>query len=228
VLPGVIDLHGFGDQLLQGATTTIVVAATSLMFGLPLGIACAAVKLGGGRLLRTCAAIYTTVIRGVPDLLIIFVIYFGGTVTLSKVFGRYVEVSAFASGVFALAVVFGAYATEIFRGAIQAVPRGQVEAANALGLSPVRIFALVILPQAWRLALPALGNQWLILLKQTSLVSVVGLDELMRKSAVAAGATREPFTIYLAAATIYLSLTLLSTVLLEYGERRANRVLRTT
>jgi polar amino acid transport system permease protein/octopine/nopaline transport system permease protein len=224
----VIDLHGFGDQLLQGATTTIVVAATSLVFGLPLGIACAAVKLGSGRLLRACAEIYTTVIRGVPDLLIIFVIYFGGTVTLSKVFGRYVEVSAFASGVFALAVVFGAYATEIFRGAIQAVPRGQVEAANALGLSPVRIFALVILPQAWRLALPALGNQWLILLKQTSLVSVVGLDELMRKSAVAAGATREPFTIYLAAATIYLSLTLLSTVLLEYGERRANRVLRTT
>jgi ABC-type arginine transport system permease subunit len=85
----------------------------------------------------------------------------------------------------------------------------------------------VILPQAWRLALPALGNQWLILLKQTSLVSIVGLDELMRKSAVAAGATREPFTIYLAAAAIYLSLTLLSTILLEYGERRANRALRT-
>jgi His/Glu/Gln/Arg/opine family amino acid ABC transporter permease subunit len=222
-----IDLHGFGDQLLQGAATTIVVAATSVVFGLPLGIGGAAAKLGAGRFLRACAEIYTTVVRGVPDLLIIFVIYFGGTVTLSKVYGRYMEVSAFASGVFALSIVFGAYATEIFRGAIQAVPRGQVEAANALGISPVRVFALVILPQAWRLALPALGNQWLILLKQTSLVSIVGLDELMRKSAVAAGATREPFTIYLAAAAIYLSLTLLSTILLEYGERRANRALRT-
>ena len=222
-----IDLHGFGDQLLQGAATTIVVAATSVVFGLPLGIGGAAAKLGGGRFLRACAEIYTTVVRGVPDLLIIFVVYFGGTVTMSKVFGRYMEVSAFASGVFALCIVFGAYATEIFRGAIQAVPRGQVEAANALGISPVRVFALVILPQAWRLALPALGNQWLILLKQTSLVSIVGLDELMRKSAVAAGATREPFTIYLAAAAIYLSLTLLSTILLEYGERRANRALRT-
>jgi His/Glu/Gln/Arg/opine family amino acid ABC transporter permease subunit len=223
----VIDLHGFGDQLLQGAATTTVVAATSVVFGLPLGIGGAAAKLGGVRFLRACAEIYTTVVRGVPDLLIIFIIYFGGTVTLSKVFGRYMEVSAFASGVFALSIVFGAYATEIFRGALQAVPRGQFEAANALGISPVRVFALVILPQAWRLALPALGNQWLILLKQTSLVSIVGLDELMRKSAVAAGATREPFTIYLAAAAIYLSLTLLSTILLEYGERRANRALRT-
>jgi polar amino acid transport system permease protein/octopine/nopaline transport system permease protein len=220
-----IDLHGFGDQLAQGAVTTVAVAAASLVVGVPLGIGGAAVKLYGGRLPRLLAETYTTVIRGVPDLLIIFVLYFGGTVTLSKLFGRYVELSAFASGVAALGIVFGAYATEIFRGAIRSVPQGQVEAANALGIAPSRVFMLVVLPQAWRLALPALGNQWVILLKQTSLVSIVGLDELMRKSAVAAGATREPFTIYLAAAAIYLTLTLISTLVLEYGERRANRSL---
>jgi His/Glu/Gln/Arg/opine family amino acid ABC transporter permease subunit len=221
----VIDLQGFGSQLLLGAATTLAVAVASLLVGLPLGIAGAAAKLGRNRWLRWSAGAYTTIIRGVPDLLIIFVIYFGGTVTLSKVFGRYVEVSAFASGTFALAVVFGAYATEIFRGALQAVPRGQSEAAQALGVAPARIFMLVILPQAWRIALPALGNQWVILLKQTSLVSIVGLDELMRQSAVAAGATRRPFDVYLAAAAIYLALTVVSTVILEYGERRANRSL---
>ena len=220
-----LDLQGFGSLLLLGAATTLAVALASLIVGLPLGIAGAAAKLGENRWLRGCAHLYTTIVRGVPDLLIIFVIYFGGTVTLSKLFGRYVEVSAFASGAVALAAVFGAYGTEIFRGAIQAVPRGQSEAAQALGVSSLRIFLLVILPQAWRLALPALGNQWVILLKQTSLVSIVGLDELMRQSAVAAGATRRPFDVYLAAAAIYLTLTLVSTLILEYGERRANRSL---
>jgi len=222
------DLQGFGAQMLEGAAMTLGIAAMSLLFGVAFGLFGAAAKLYGARPLRILADAYTTVVRGVPDLLIIFLIYFGGTVTLSKILDRQVEVSAFASGVVALSIVFGAYATEIFRGAIQSLPRGTIEAAQALGIVPHRVFTQVVLPQAWRLALPALGNQWVILLKQTSLVSIVGLEELMRKSAIAAGSTRQPFTIYLAAACLYLVFTMLSTVTLEYAEHRANRSLRST
>ena len=126
---------------------------------------------------------------------------------LSKIFGKYVEVSAFAAGVISLGFMFGAYATEIFRGAVLAVPKGQIDAARAIGLGDFGVFFLVVLPQAWRYSLPALGNQSVALLKQTSLISVIGLEELMRKSAIGAGATRDPFTFYLAAAMIYLILS---------------------
>lgn len=195
-----LDLQGFGNQLLLGAAVTVAVALASFALGGLLGLVGALAKLYGPRPVASAAQIYTTVVRGIPDLLIIFIVYFGGTVGLSKLAGRYVEVSSFAAGVAALGFIFGAYATEIFRGAVLAVPPGQVEAGRAVGLTNTKVFFLVTLPQAWRYSLPPLGNQLVALLKQTSLVSVVGLEELMRKSAIAAGATREPFTFYLAAA----------------------------
>jgi His/Glu/Gln/Arg/opine family amino acid ABC transporter permease subunit len=226
-----MDLHGFGWQLAVGAWMTVRVAAASLVPGLLLGLVGAGAALSRFRLLRAAADTYSTVIRGVPELLVLLLLYFGGTVLLSRLWSylepdAYVEVDAFTAGVVALSVVFGAYATEVFRGAILAVPRGQVEAARAIGMRPWQILRRILLPQVWRFALPGLGNLWLVLLKDTSLVSVVGLDELMRKAYVAAGSTREPFTYYSAAACIYLLLTIVSMVAIARLEAWASRGVR--
>ena len=209
-------------QLLIGALVTLIVAIIAIALGSVIGLAGAAAKLSNSRIAQLIADAYVTVIRGTPDLIIILIIFFGGTVGLSKLFGRTVAVNEFAAGSFALAFVFGAYATEIFRGAIRTIPKGQVEAARALNLPSLIIFFRVIVPQAWRLALPAFGNQSIIVIKQTSLISVVGLEELMRSAAMAAGASREPFKWYFAAACLYLAITSLSTLLLRYSEKRAN------
>ncbi|MBN8535268.1 MAG: ABC transporter permease subunit [Rhizobiales bacterium] len=210
-------------QLLTGAGLTILVAVASLALATAIGMIGAIGKLHGPRSARGLLGIYTTVMRGIPDLVVILLIYFGGTVTLSKLRGSYFEVEPFTAGVFALGMISGAYMTEVFRGAIQAVPKGQIEAAKALGLRPLALFFLVVVPQAWRIALPGFGNQWLILLKHTSLISVVGLEELMRKSVIVAGATQQPFTIYSATAVSYLVMTILSMRALKRFERRLER-----
>lgn len=216
-------LGGFGGPLLAGAALTLALTAAALVVGSAIGLLGAASRLWGGRILSPVAGAYVGIVRGVPDLLVIFVVYFGGTVTLSKLFGRYVEVDAFSAGVAALGFVFGAYATEIFRGGIQGVAAGQIEAAKSLGMPSWQVFLFVTLPQAWRLALPPFGNQMLILLKQTSLVSVVGLEELMRKAGLAAAFTQAPFTFYFAAAMLYLAMTLVLTAALRAAETRAAR-----
>jgi putative lysine/arginine/ornithine/histidine/octopine transport system permease protein len=218
-----MQLHGFAAQIAAGAVTTIQVAVTSLFLGIGVGLCGAIAKRSRSSIATAVAGIYTTVIRSIPELLIILILYFGGTVALSKLFGRYVEVDAFAAGVFALTLVFGAYATEVFRAAIEAVPAGQVEAARALGLNAFSIWRFVVLPQMWRYALPGLGNLWLTLLKDTALVSVVGLDELMRKASIAAGTTRDPLTFYATAASVYLIVTTVSLAGLALLEHRANR-----
>jgi len=218
-----VDLSGFGQQLLIGATVTVEVALGAALIGSVLGIAFALAKLLGGRVLRQVAQAYTTVVRGVPDLLVIFIVYFGGTVTLSWATGTTIEIDSYTAGCMSLGVVFGAYATEIFRGAILAVPRGQVLAADALGLTRAQTLANVVFPQAARLAWPPYGNQLIVLVKQTSLVSVVGLEEIMRKANIAAGATNTPFTFYLAAAVLYLVLTATLSLVLFALERRSGR-----
>ncbi|KQY73956.1 ABC transporter [Ensifer sp. Root142] len=218
-----MELQGFGDQIAAGALTTLRVALTSLVLGILVGLCGAMAKLSRFQILKRSADAYTTIIRGVPELLLILILYFGGTVAMTAMFGRYVEVDAFAAGVFSLTIVFGAYATEVFRAAIRAVPVGQIEAAQALGLSTPHTWRLVILPQMWRYALPGIGNLWLTLLKDTALVSVVGLEDLMRKTGVAAGSTHDPLTFYSIAAGLYLSFTSVSLVGLTLLERRANR-----
>lgn len=221
-----IELQGFGEQIAAGAITTLKTAFTSLILGVVVGLFGAIAKRSRFRAIRLLAHSYTTVVRGIPELLIILILYFGGTVALTALFGRYVKVDAFSAGVFALTVVFGAYATEVFKAAIQAVPKGQIEAGEALGMSGLFIWRLVILPQLWRYALPGLGNLWLTLLKDTALISVVGLEDLMRKTGVAAGATHDPLTFYLVAASLYLSFTSASLIALTLLERRANRGVR--
>jgi putative lysine/arginine/ornithine/histidine/octopine transport system permease protein len=219
-------LQGFGGQLLIGTVSTIQLAIVSLVLGSAFGAFGCWLQLRRSRILSGIGYLYAAVIRGIPDLLVVFAVYFGGALTLSAITGKYVEINAFAAGVFALSLSFGAYAAEIARGALQAVPVSQREAATMLGLSKLQALWTVLLPQAIRTGLAPFGNQTIVLLKQTSIVSIVGCDELMRKAAEASGATRQPFTMYLAATCIYLVLTSLTALTLESAERRSNRHLR--
>ncbi|QUX94764.1 ABC transporter permease [Marinomonas sp. CT5] len=223
-----IDLHGFGDQLLQGAVVTLELALSSLFVGLILGLLGASAKLSSIAVFRWIANGYTTIIRGIPELLTVLIIYFGATsvlMSIASLFGydEYIEVGAFAAGVTALGLTFGAYATEVFRGALQSIPKGQHEAATALGMGPIRKFYRIVLPQVWRIALPGLGNLFLVLLKDTALVSVVGLEDIMRKANIAVSSTKEAFLFYLVAAFMYLALTIISMVFVSYMEKRASR-----
>lgn len=226
-----MDLQGFGWQLALGTWVTVRVALAGLALGLCLGLLGAAAKLSGFRAARAIAEAYTTMVRGVPEMLLVLLAYFGATVAINSLavrigYEQYIDVSPFAAGMIALGLAFGAYATEVFRGAILAVPKGQIDAARAVGMARLIMFRRILLPQVWRFALPGLGNLWLVLLKDTALISVVGLDELMRKSAIAVGYTKQPFTFYFAAALIYLGLTVISMVGLQSFERHARRGVR--
>lgn len=217
------ELQGYALQLLQGVAVTLELALASVAFGLALGLAAALAKLSGRAWLRLPVAAITSVLRGVPEFVILLICFFGMTRVLYSLTDGRVAISPFAGGVFALSLVFGVYASEVFRGAFLAVPRGQIEAARALGLRPFRVFLHVHLPQAWPVALPSLNNLWQNLLKDTSLVSAIGLEEVMRKAAMAAQATKQPFTFYLAAAFAYLVLLGVSNPLFGLLERRARR-----
>jgi His/Glu/Gln/Arg/opine family amino acid ABC transporter permease subunit len=226
-----MELHGYGPLLLDGAWLTIRVAFASVALGLVFGLIGATAKLSNSGMARGAATAYTAIVRGIPELLLLLIVFYGGSLLVQQIWQglggeSYVEIKPFVAGTFTLAFVFGAYATEVFRGAILSVPRGQIEAAYAMGMGRFTMFHRVMLPQVWRFALPGLGNLWLVLLKDTSLISVVNLNELMYNSRAAAGATREPFTFFVAAAIIYLGFTIVSMVVLQYSERRARRGVR--
>lgn len=223
--------QGWGDEMAWGAAMTVAVAVLAYAIGLALGSLAAAAKLAGNAPVRALAGTYTTVVRGVPALLVIWLLFFGGSglVTWAAAafgYGGRVELSAFAVGVVAVGIVSGAYAAEVIRGAVQAVPRGQVEAAKALGMHAGLRLRRVIVPQALRYALPGLGNVWQMTLKDTSLVSVVTLAELMRQAFIASGSTRQPFVFYLTAALVYMALTTASEAGFRLLERRAERGVR--
>jgi His/Glu/Gln/Arg/opine family amino acid ABC transporter permease subunit len=222
-----IDLHGFGPALAAGTLMTIKLALCALVLGLVLGLAGALAKTSSSRILVYIGGLYSTVVRGIPELLWVLLMYFG-TVNAMRALGTWLgrpdlELSPFAAGVLALGLCFGAYATEVFRGALLAVPPGHREAGLALGLSTVRIYWRIILPQMWRMALPGLGNLFMILMKDTALVSVIGLEEIMRRSQIAVTASKQPFTFFLVAALIYLSLTIVAMIGLHFLERQASR-----
>ena len=226
-----MDLQGLGHLLLSGALMTIQLALASLAIGLVIGLLGAAAKLSPSPFLRIPATLYTTLVRGVPELLLVLTLYYGGAQLLmwaASFFGydEYIEVGAFAAGVAALAIAFGAYATEVFRMAMLEVPKGQWESAQSMGMSRGQTFFRIIFPQVWRLAIPGLGNLFQVLLKDTALVSVIGLNELMRQASVGSAATKHPFDFYLAAAILYLALTLLATLVTEILERLSKPELR--
>ena len=219
---------GFGDELVVGALVTVEIAVYSLAIGLVLGMAAAGAKLSRSRVLRSIAETYSLLIRGIPELLIILLVYYSGGAAI----GALLEVFGYSGGFdfnkrlagsLALGLIFGAFASEVFRGAFIAVPKGQIEAAAAVGMTRPQVFLRVRFPQMLRFALPGLGNLWMVLLKDTSLVSVIALDELMRETSVAAEATQRPFVFYLAATVIYLLLTVVSDVFRARLERHANR-----
>ncbi len=225
------DLHGYGPLLADGAWLTLRVAVASVVLGLVFGLLGATAKLSNFIVLRGIATGYTAIVRGLPELLLLLIVFYGGSLLVQDIWRglggeSYVDIPPFVAGTFTLAFVFGAYATEVFRGAIMAVPKGQVEAAYAVGMGRFQMFRRVMLPQVWRFALPGLGNLWLVLLKDTSLISVVNLNELMYNSRAAAGKTHEPFTFFLIAALIYLAFTIVSMAVLQYSERRARRGVR--
>lgn len=211
-----LDLQGFGHLLLSGTWITIKLALASVVIGLILGLLGATAKLSKFKPFVALATAYTTVLRGIPELLSVLFIYYGGTIMLGLLLAKFgyeesIDINPFWAGVTALSVAFGAYATETFRMAFQEIPHGQLEAAQSLGMKKFQIFWRITLPQVWKLALPGLGNLFLVLLKDTALVSVVGLEDIMRHAYTAATSTQKPFTFYMAAALIYLGMTVLVT-----------------
>lgn len=218
--------------MIRGALMTLAVALSAYLFSILVGALFAACKLSQWMVLRFIAEVYTTVVRGIPELLIIYLVFFGGGVLLRTVasgifgFDGYIDPPLFVTGLVCIGVSAGAYNTEVIRGAVQAVPKGQMEAARAIGMSTSQRFWRVLLPQTARYALPGLGNVWQLTLKETSLISVIGLVEIMRQAAVAAGSTKEPFTFYLVAAVLYLGLTSLSNQGFRRAEVWANRGVR--
>lgn len=220
-----LSLHGYGPSILQGTLLTLEVSLASLFIAMLLGICGALAKLSGARSLRLIAQLYTTIIRGIPDLVLMLLIFFGGQVMINQIgpalgYDQYIDINPFIAGVSTIGFIFGAYMTETFRGAILAVHRGQIEAGTAYGMSNLMVFRRITLPQMVRHALPGFGNNWLVLVKTTALVSIIGLDDMVRKAGLAAGATRKPFTFYLAVAIIYLLITSISVFLLKEMERR--------
>ena len=206
---------GWGDELFFATLMTVAVALTAIVIGFFLSAIFVSFKLSKNKILNLIANFYTTVFRGVPELLVIYLLFFGGSgavMYVAKMFGYngYIEVNAFLTGAISIGVISGAYSTEVFRGAIQSIDRGQFEASKVLGLKKKIYFIKVIIPQMLRLALPNISNVWQITLKDTSLISVTGLVEIMRQSYIAAGSTRDPLFFYSFAAILYLFLTYLS------------------
>lgn len=223
---------GWGDELLSGLGVTLSLAVATLPVGLLLGLLVAAITIFGRPVPRAMAVTFTTTIRGLPELLTLFIIYHGvglGINSLLKWYSPqsgYFELSPFLAGVLALGMVFGGYASEVLRGAWQALDHGQLEAAQALGVRRFTIFRLIELPQMLRLALPGLGNLWINLLKDTALVSVIALNDLMRMANVAVGTTKKPFVFFLTVCLIYWAICILFECCLARMEKRANRGLR--
>ncbi|WP_426416319.1 ABC transporter permease [Aestuariirhabdus sp. LZHN29] len=226
-----LDLHGYGPSILSGAVLTIEVALLSLLLSMILGIGTALAKLSKSRVAHGFAMVYTTVIRGIPDLVLMLLIFFGGQMLVNELAYRvgyedYIDINPFVAGVLTIGFIFGAYMAETFRGAIISVDSGQLEAARAYGMTGLQVFRRILFPQMMRHALPGFGNNWLVLLKTTALVSIIGLDDMVRTASLAAGSTQKPFTFYFTVSVIFLVFTSISVGYLQWLERRYSASLR--
>jgi His/Glu/Gln/Arg/opine family amino acid ABC transporter permease subunit len=222
---------GWGDELLYGAWLTIAISLCSYAIGLALGLLGALAKLSNHNILRSIAWFYTTVVRAVPELLLILLIYYTSTSAIRSLIvglgiAKDFEVNSFLAACLALGIVQGAYGTEVFRGAIISLGTGQPEAGKSLGLSNWLTFRLIIFPQMLRNALPALGNLWLVVLKESSLISVVGYSEVLFTAKTAAGSTHHYMYFFSVAGLAFLILSMLSTSLFQIFENHAGKHLR--
>ena len=219
---------GWGDELFYATLMTIAVSITAMLIGFLFAAVFTPLKLSKNKSINLIGNFYTTIIRGVPELLVIYLFFFGGSgaiMYVASIFGyfEYIEINAFITGSLAIGIISGAYSTEVFRGAIQSIDKGQFEAVKVLGISRFGQFYKIIMPQMLRLAIPNLSNVWQITLKDTSLISVTGLVEIMRQSYVAAGSTRDPLFFYSVAALLYLFLTFISMKLINRLELKYSK-----
>lgn len=231
-----LDLVGFGPEgwgaaLLMATGMTLAVATGGFAAGSVIGAGITTAKLSRSRFLRAFGDGYTTVLRGIPDLLVIYLFYFGGSAALGaigRLFGAqgFIGMPAFITGVLAIGVVSGAYQAEVFRGAFNTISRGELEAARSVGMTTWLRFRRIIAPQVLRYAIPGLGNTWQLVLKESALISVTGLVELLRQSQIAAGSTSRPFDFYVTAAALYLVITAVSSYLFRQAEARSMRGVR--
>jgi His/Glu/Gln/Arg/opine family amino acid ABC transporter permease subunit len=216
--------HGYLSAIVGGLSVTLGVAALSLLGACAFGLAGALAKLSRSRWARVLAGTYTTLIRGLPELVLMLGVFYGGQIALNTLVEAAgwepLDVPPFAAGTLTIAFIYGAYLTETFRGAILAVPRGQLEAAAAFGMSRGQTLRRVLLPQMVRHAIPGFANNWLVMVKATSLVSLIGLDDMLHRADMAAAATREPFTFYMLVGALYLAITTVSILVLRAVERR--------
>jgi len=218
---------GWGAALAAGAFVTISLALATVPGGLSLGLGVAMAARSKNVWARRFATLFTTIFRGLPELLTLFIVYYGGAILLRKALTPFgygdVQIDAFLAGVIALGLVLAAFSSEVWIGALNSITAGQREAASALGLPRGQAFLLVVFPQLMRVALPGLSNNWLALLKDTSLVSTIALVDLMRQTNLAVGATKQPLPFYLLACLIYLVFSMISGGVFGALERRANR-----
>ena len=238
------ELLNYQTVLLQGAWLTLQVALLSLLLAITLGLFGALAKISNSRFLRFIATSYTTIIRGIPDLILMLLIFFGGQMLINNVsysinesineyftsydashewysyLPDYIDISPYFAGIVTIGFIFGAYMAETFRGAILSVDKGQIEAATAYGMSKYKVFFRVTFPQMMRHALPGIGNNWLVLMKTTALVSIIGLQDMVKIAGDAAGSTQKPFTFYLVVAFIFLFFTAISSALLKRLENK--------
>lgn len=221
-------LYGFENSLLEGALVTFLISVFSMAVILFLGAVGASAKLSSFLPFRFIANLYTTVFRGIPDLVMLLIIYFGGQVLLNHTldslgYDKYVEISPFNAGVFTIGLIYGAYMTETFRGALLSIPKGQKEAGKAFGFTSFQIFVSITFFPLMRNAIAGVNNIWQVALKATALVSIIGLDDIVRKAGLAAGATKKPFVFYLAVCGVYLIFTFLSGLLFRYLENKLQK-----
>ncbi len=217
-------LYGYWPAILGGLVLTLQVSALSLAIACVFGLIGAAAKLSNSRAAQIAADVYTTLIRGMPELVLMLLIFYGGQIAINRLAESqgwgYVDIPPFAAGVMTIGFIFGAYLTETFRGAILAVPKGQAEAGIAFAMSPAQVMRRIVLPQMVRHAIPGFANNWLIMIKASALVSIIGLDDMIHRAGLAAATTRAPFTFYMAVGLIYLTLTSVSIFLLSRLEAR--------
>ena len=218
-------LNGYGSTILEGAWLTLLLALSSVAVAIFLGLLGAAFRLSPIKWLALLGEAYATVIRGIPDLVLILLIFYGGQDLVNRVapmlgYDEYIDINPFIAGVFTMGFIFGAYLSETFRGAFMAIPKGQAEAGAAYGMSGIKVFFRILVPQMIRFAIPGFTNNWLVLIKATALISLIGLQEMTYLAKQASAATREPFTFFLFAAALFLVYTSVSLWALRWLDRR--------